>query len=188
MSIMEFLKEFLPGFAATILGIPIGLWANSYLVAQAKTAKKKEEQTRLYNSLSAINAAITSNISQYKIAQQKHEKGEALLDFSLDSSTWDVVKNDVIQYLNDPNLRRQISFHFFRIEELRKIESIYLNKVVITTSALEPSRLSTEIVNHIEKIIQELSRESLNLQQTITSVQAQIANNYRLLPKNSGRN
>jgi hypothetical protein len=187
MDIAEFFKNFLPGFAATVLGIPVGLWANSLVVAQAEEAKRKEEATRLYDSLATINEALTFNILQSGIMLQEHMNGKAFFYVQLDSSTWDVVKKDIIQYLDDPALRRRIANHFSRIEEIRRIESIYLDSVVGVMSALyELPPLKQTLSGELPRIIDQVAKEAQMLKQHIDSVQAKILSKYRL-PKNLGK-
>lgn len=183
MDIAEFFKNFLPGFTATVLGIPVGLWANSWVVAQTEKAKRKEEAVRLYHSLAALDEALHFNILQSGMMLREHMNGQAFFDFKLDSSTWEVVKNDVIQYLDNPPLRKKIAFHFSRIEELRKIESIYLDSAVGIMSALGQSPLRQTLNEDLPGRISQLIQVAQELRQDIDSVQVKIVSKYRL-PRN----
>lgn len=180
INMSEFWKAFLPSFIATILGVGLAtlgaIWTNNKVIAQTEKAKRKEEVVKLVRSLTVIKEALTFNNEHFLNMLQLHKNDNSIFYFRCDDSTWDVVKNDVVQYLHNPALQRRIAYHFSLIKELRKIEAIYLDSSVGAIASLQHGQapLKQVIGTHIPEIIQELIDEADILIQQINSVQAKI--------------
>ncbi len=179
----EFWKDFLPNFAATICGVILGalaaLLTNKIIVGLAEKAKRKEEVARLHRSLTAIKEALRFNIGEFALMLQYHMDNKAITYFRVDDSTWDVVNNDVVQYLHNPALQQRIAYHFSLIKELRKAEALYLDSslgviAVIAASQHGEALLKDGLSTDLPKIINELINEAGNLIKVIDSVQAKI--------------
>lgn len=181
----EFFKDFLPGFIATVLGIPIALpfalWTNSLIVAQTEKAKQKEEAASLFRSLTAIKEALTFNSLHFGIMLQTFKDNRIPLDDHVDSSTWDAVKADVVQYLDDPSLKRRIAYHFSRMKELHRLQAVYIENTVGTTASLwqEPP-LKQGLSEYLPEMIAKLLKEAQLLSEAIDLEQAKILRKYRL--------
>ena len=136
----QFWTNFWPNFASTLfgllLGLPLALWTNRIITSLQDRQNQKDKSQRLNNALQIIKATLTENQTRLSITVSALNNGEVQLDTQLDVSAWDAVKDDLSEYLHDPDLKKRIAYHFSRLNTMSKLNSMYLDLSVGIGSAL----------------------------------------------------
>jgi hypothetical protein len=135
-----FWSAFWPNFASTILGIvfgvPIGLALNRYALFIGEKRSRIREGERLRIALQSVGAALEFNRGRLSLFLRALRNDAVRLDPALDVSTWDVVKEQIVPLLDDPELPRRLAYHFDRLASLARLNALYLDAVVGMASTL----------------------------------------------------
>jgi|LakMenE18May11ns_1017448.scaffolds.fasta_scaffold9826124_2 hypothetical protein len=127
----QFWIDFWPNFTSTIfgllLGLPLALWTNR-IFTNAQNRQNIEEQTkRLNNALQILKQTLLENNNRLKTTIDTINDSKVQFDIQLDISAWDAVKDDITQYLHDPNLKRRVAYHFSRLNTIAELNTLYLD-------------------------------------------------------------
>lgn len=178
-----FLSAFWPNAAATVIGIvlglPFALWINRLALRNAEHSTLSNQVHRLNHALQVLISAMESNqglLSEYVTVLSESKVSWHL---NLDVSAWDTIKTDIIAELTDPDLRRQLAFHFMKLDALRKLNNDYLGFAFGTNASMSGSEKTRESIKGImESMCEELQANSADLIQ-----QCKTAQNAALLLK-----
>ncbi len=168
----EFFKNFLPNFGATVLGVllglPLALWTNRMISARIEKSKRIEEIASLDRALVSVVESLIFNRQCFSKMLNTLSNNQVTIDPALDYSTWDAVQRDIIQYLDDPSLQREIAYYFSRIRTLLQIQSMYLDSTNgITASLWDPPPLRQSLQTLLPKMIAELDERADTLMKDI---------------------
>lgn len=132
--------NFWPNFASTIggliIGLPIALWTNRKIIKEQTKKKEAEDIGRLSNALDIIKKTLIENNSKMLDLENTIYQNQVQWETRLDISAWDAVKNDIIQYLHNPNLQKRIAYHFSRLNTLSHLNGMYLESTTGVTSII----------------------------------------------------
>ncbi len=95
-----------------VVGLPLALWTNRWIVTHGERLKSHEEQARLDRALSVLAGALKFNRTKFVIVSKVLDEGNASLDIGVDYSAWDASRSEVTPYLGDPELQQRIAYHF----------------------------------------------------------------------------
>ena len=166
-----FWQNFWPNFTSTlaglILGLPIALLTNRLLFSWQNRKQKMEETGRLHQALTNILNTLTENHIKLLTTQHLLDQHQLPLDTSFDTSAWEVMKNDVIQFLRNPDLKAKIAYHFSRLITLNKLCEKLSNFASIDVRAAIPNKektiedLRNYIVSEIGVLIKDIDTISV---------------------------
>jgi hypothetical protein len=126
----RFLEAFWPSLASTalgvVLGLPVALWVNRRAMHWSERAKRKEEEGQLRLALGEVRASVDRNRSNAKKLQQAPGSLKLYNYPELDTMTWDAVRADIVNYLEDPSLRSMISRHYAQVAMLERYCEMYI--------------------------------------------------------------
>lgn len=170
-----FWLNFWPGLASTIVGIivgvPIALWLAHYALAIQERARHAEERARLARGLESLAFAMRHNLDRLRHLTSSLEKDQIPFDVALDVTAWDVSKQEIIPFLQDAGLQREIGHHFTRLESIRRLTALLLEQSTGVASALRGSQqVRKTLSEHLRKEAQDLSREAEALAMRIEDV------------------
>lgn len=148
----EFWINFWPNFASTIgglvIGLPIALWTNRIIIKEQNRKQETEDLGRLNNALDIIKKTLIENADKMLDLENTIYGNEVQWETRLDTSAWDAVKNDIIQYLHNPNLQKRIAYHFSRLNTLSQLNSLYLESTTGVTSIITGREQMKEILKN----------------------------------------
>ncbi len=127
----RFFEAFWPDFASTVLGLflglPLALWAERRIASYSQRIKRQEEQRQFAVALQILTQTLTANRDRLRDLIRRLESGRVPFDTELDTSTWEAVKSEVTQHLQDPLLQGRIAYHFSRLGSVARLNNLYLN-------------------------------------------------------------
>lgn len=136
----QFWIDFWPNFTSTILGLllglPLALWTNRIIINTQGRQKQREEKEKLQNALQIIQQTLNENNTRLESTISTINIEMVQFDIQLDISAWDAVKEDITQYLNDPDLKKRIAYHFSRLATMARLNTMYLDYSAGILSAL----------------------------------------------------
>ena len=173
----EFWTAFWPNFASTlsglVLGIPLGLWVNHRMIAHSEKIRKTEENKRLHHALDTVNSALSFNQGKLRDLITTLKCDRAFLDPGIDQSAWEACREEIIPFLRDPVLQRQIAYHFAQLRSLTRLSNMYLDFVAGVGSALgRAPELRASLRDYIMNISDDPAAESTKIKGEIMNVQA----------------
>lgn len=163
-----FFAAFWPNAAATVAGIvfglPVALWINRFASKQAERSTLSNQAQRLDHALQVLISAMESNhglLSEYATVLSESKVSWRL---NLDISAWDAIKADIVAELTDPNLRRQLAFHFKKLDALRNLNNEYLGFAFGTNASMSNSDMvKKSIKGNMTSMCEELQIHSSEL-------------------------
>jgi hypothetical protein len=126
----SFWSGLLANLVGLIIGVPIGLWINRRVLRYSERLKKMEQHQKLKIALELINVVLIENDRRLKRSIELLTSAHVAFDTGLDASMWEIVKPDVIQYLNDLRLKASIANYFSNLSGLIKLHEHYLDYAV----------------------------------------------------------
>ncbi|MBF6989294.1 hypothetical protein [Cupriavidus sp. IK-TO18] len=134
-----FWAGFWPNVAATFLGViagvPVALWLNRLSIRQANARLRAGELEHLRVGLEAVLTAFNHNRPRIR-ALLEMPTDQFPLDLELDTSAWEVSRDQIVPVLREADLQRRIAYHFDRLQSLARLSALYLETVTGVTSAL----------------------------------------------------
>ena len=80
-------------------------------------------------TLQTILESLTYNQNRLLPLPEKLERNVNIFDSKLDTYGWEVVKPEVIQFLEDPQAKHKLSRYFARIEKTDDLMDLYIRHV-----------------------------------------------------------
>jgi len=163
-----FLTSFWPNAAATLAGIvfglPVALWINRLALKNSERSTLSNQAQRLEHALQVLNAAMESNHSLLSNYAAVLSESKVSWHLNLDVSAWDAIKTDVVAELTEPELRRQLAFHFMKLDALRNLNTEYLGFAFGTNASMEGSEEVRECIKeNMGSMCEELQAQSSEL-------------------------
>jgi hypothetical protein len=173
-----FFARFLPVFAATFLGVLLSFVLNRFIEQRQEEKERQEEIGQLNRALDAIVEAIEHNQESLSNIRDVLASGQIIMDPALDYSTWDAVKRDIVQYLHDPELQRQIAFHFSRMEAISNLNDRLVNYSSGVASAVGGSEnLRDSLRDYMRGLVSDRIQESEEILTDIERARDNISGN-----------
>lgn len=114
----SFWLEFWPSFAATVLGVVIGipcaLWTNRWIVSVAerkRLAIDDAERNALVETILGALKETGAGLTEVRNLSPGNRTGPRLLD----SGTWDALKRRLQRNLGPPDLIRRLAFYWLQL-------------------------------------------------------------------------
>jgi hypothetical protein len=163
-----FVTAFWPNAAATIvgvvLGLPVALWINRLALKNTERGAHRAQVQRLDHALQVLISAMESN--QSLLAEYANVLSESKVSWrlNLDVSAWDAIKADIVAELTDPDLRRQLAFHFMKLNALRDLNQEYLGFAFGTNASMSGSeKVRESIKTNMKTMCEELQKHAVEL-------------------------
>jgi hypothetical protein len=120
-----FWNNFWPNFISTILGLilglPIALWANRIIENSQSRKKLKVDKARLSRTIDILNKTLEQNRGLIQESMTLINDHKIQFEIIIDTSTWDAVKNEVIEFLHEPTIQKRLAYHFLRLRSFRDL-------------------------------------------------------------------
>lgn len=163
-----FLTAFWPNAAATIvgvvLGLPIALWINRLTLKREEHATLQIKTQRLDHALRVLIAAMDVNLALLADYAQELANSKIAWRLNLDVSAWQAIRDDFSAELTDPNLRRQLAFHFTKLKALLALNQEYLSFAFGTNASMSGAeKVRESIKNNMQLMCQELQVQATQL-------------------------
>ena len=163
-----FLAAFWPNAAATVagivLGLPVALWINRLALKNTERSTLSNQAQRLNHALQVLIAAMESNQSVLGEYATVLSESKVSWRLNLDVSAWDAIKTDIVAELTDPDLRRQLAFHFMKLNALRNLNTEYLGFAFGTNASMSGSeKVRESIKGNMKSMCEELQVHSSEL-------------------------
>ena len=127
----QFWIDFWPNFTSTVfglfLGLPLALWTNRIFSNTQNKQNIAEQTQRLNNALEILKQTLLENNDRLKTTINTINGSQVQFDIQLDISAWTAVKDDIVQYLHDPNLKKRVAYHFSRLSTIAQLNTMYLD-------------------------------------------------------------
>jgi hypothetical protein len=171
----QFWADFWPNFVSTLvgllIGLPIALWTNRIIIIKESKKQKVVDSNRLKKALTIIKQTLQENRERILNTKNILEDNKVQLETEFDTSAWDSVKTDIIQFLHDPELQKQIAYHFSRLVTLVKLNEMYLDSATGMTATLTGIQTTKDALkNHILKNINFLTIDTDKILQKIEDI------------------
>jgi DNA-binding IclR family transcriptional regulator len=112
----SFIEAFVPNLAATVIGVaggvPIALWLNRKALAHQDAVKRSESRERLRQALEGLAGAADEDMKLLTFARDMMAAGGLVTGLSINLSTWEVVRADVIANLPSLQVRLRLARFF----------------------------------------------------------------------------
>jgi len=163
-----FLTAFWPNAAATIvgvvLGLPIALWINRLALKNAEQSNLALKVQRLDHALTVLVAAMESNLLLLESYASILADSKVTWHLNLDVSAWEAIKDDFAAELTDPDLRRQLAFHFRELNSLLSLNAEYLGFSFGTNASMSGSeQVKASIKANMQSMCEELQRQATQI-------------------------
>ena len=151
-----FWDNFYPNFISTvlglILGLPIALWTSRILESFQEKKKKRLEKERLKRAIEVIDKTLTDNKDWINQSGQIIKDNKIQFELIIDTSTWDAVKNEIIEFLHDPVIQKRLAYHFSRLKSYERLYSMYIDfskgvNAIISSSEKTREVIKTQLLN-----------------------------------------
>ena len=163
-----FLTAFWPHAAATlvgiVLGLPVALWINRLALKNTERSTLRVQVQRLDHALQVLISAMESNQSLLGEYANVLSESKVSWRLNLDVSAWDVIKADIVAELTDPDLRRQLAFHFMKLNSLRALNQEYLGFAFGTNASMSSAeKVRESIKTNMKSMCEELQSHAVEL-------------------------
>jgi len=163
-----FLTAFWPNAAATIvgvvLGLPIALWINRLTLKSAEHSTLQLKVQRLEHALRVLIAAMEANLVLLADYAKVLSDSKIAWRLNLDVSAWEAIRDDLAAELTDPDLRRQLAFHFMTLKALRALNQEYLGFAFGTNASMSSAeKVRESIKTNMQLMCQELQAQATQL-------------------------
>jgi hypothetical protein len=129
-----------------IIGVPLSLWVNRRIILYSENLKDKEKKQRLSIALQTLIQSLNENIQRLDDIAHILQLERLKLGFILDTSAWEAVKPEVIQYLHEPNLQGKIAYHFAKLSSFEKLNLLYQDyNIGILSSIMETQEVKASL-------------------------------------------
>ena len=169
---IDFWSSFMSGGLATIggliIGLPVALWTDRLIKKRELKIEKDEELKILNTALGIIRDVIDDNFAKLGKAYSTIQNEQVQTSLRLNTSAWDATKHDILKSLHNPDLKRNIAYHFEKLHSVETLNSLYLEKATGVSVALSGNKDTREVFkqNLIEEITS-LINESDELKKSI---------------------
>jgi hypothetical protein len=144
----SFWDQLWPALVATIagvvVGVPVALQVNAAIAARAARAAEAEARKRLVAGLIVVTVSLEANVARLKDISETVGAGRAPFDAGLDTARWDAVRDEVVEHLDDPDLKGRLASHFAGTEVLARLLRMYLDLVAGMAATLEGSQVTRQ--------------------------------------------
>jgi hypothetical protein len=168
----QFWSDFFPNFTSTvlglILGLPFALWTNRKIANSENNERQKEIKIIRENALKVLRKALDENCDKLQSNLEQIKNRTIAFDLELDISAWEIVKDDISENLYDLNLKKNLAFHFHRLNSITFISRMYLDHVMGIPATIDGNKNNKEALrNYLIKTIDKLSSEASDLKNLI---------------------
>jgi|ERR1051326_1026297 hypothetical protein len=129
-----FLASFFADFAATALGVliglPLALWTNRKIAEHGERQRRHEQETRLAHALEVVGRALTHNRDRFEFLGGVLAETHATFDPALDYSAWEATQGEIGPLVRDAELQQRLAYHFARVRSLSDLHKDYLSYFV----------------------------------------------------------
>jgi len=159
---------FFPNLASTLIGVivglPIALWLNKLAGGAAERRRLSDRRATLRKGLCGLLAALAHNRQRLEVLIETLKQNKAPFETALDTAAWEASREEIVPYLESPDLQRRIAFHFGRLQTVTRLCSLYLDLAAGVASVIggvENTRnalrnhlvgTSTELLAQIEQL------------------------------------
>ncbi len=163
-----FLRDFWPNLVATviglILGLPIALWTNRWMLAHEQRAEGVEALARLRVGLESIRAAVVSNTRRSKQLVDLLRNNEAILDLGIDTTTWEVNRTDVVPLIRDPALRTRLGHYFERVATACRLgDALVAHNMALAGARIVSHGAKVELCKAITRMFEDVDADGQGL-------------------------
>lgn len=171
----SFWPAFWPNLASTVIGVvvglPIALWINAKSNKTAIANRRADDSAALRHGILALLEGFVHNQKQLRTLIVTLAENKALFDLGLDTSAWDISKEQIVPLLKKPELARRVAFHFSTLIAQSRLSNLYLDQVAGVAAAIggvEQTRAglkaylaskSTQLLTEGELLQNELKKE-----------------------------
>jgi len=158
----NFLDSFLPNILSTLIGVIVGLptalYANRKLNAFSNRSKKLEQLNRLSKSIEITNNSIINNKTALITMLANVNEKTSVLTTNLDITSWDIVKNELINNQINPIITNKLAYYFNQITNIEILCRKHLDYTIGVNAALGFGAEDTKktITLHIRKSVPNL--------------------------------
>jgi hypothetical protein len=135
-----FWDAFLPGVAATLIGVFVGLpaafWLDRHIRAAGEQRQKAEMRKRLVDALTIIVDSLAYNQGVLRTTITVLIDNQVPFEAPLDYSAWDATKLEIVEYLKDPQLKHSLATYFAHLESFRRLFEMYQQYTIGLEAAL----------------------------------------------------
>lgn len=146
----DFMSAFLPDLLSTVvgvgIGIPIGLWGNRRLVAEANTKRRQVEAAELSALVRTVLKALahtSSELSRFANLRPGDRTGPRILD----SGTWDALKGRLPREFGPPEVVQRLAFYWVQLIAFNRFHRDILESELRGELAGDPLDVSCNLRN-----------------------------------------
>jgi len=151
-----FLDAFWPNFAATVigiaLGVPVALCLNRKAVELASKQAKAEDDARLKNALVFLVASIDHNVEKLAVFQESLNGNSLVFELGIDVAAWDATQSQITKILGNPDLYRKMALHYSSLENIMRIYISYFDMITGLMSAMTGAEVQREYMRNFLKL------------------------------------
>ena len=175
-----FLTAFFANFAATVLGVLIGLplamWTNRKIAAHGESQRRANEESRLAHALEVVARALSHNRDRFEFLAGVLAETHATFDPALDSSAWEATKGEIAPLLRDSELQHRLAYHFARVQSLCDLHKDYLGYFVGVSATVSGAEAAKSRLRDVLTNMQsELDVDAEQLVMRLEAAQARLA-------------
>jgi hypothetical protein len=159
----DFWRQFLQNFAATLLGVAIGIPVAFWWDRFQHRRRQADELERLRIALLTIVDAIDVNTKTFHaVLAEIVEKPFYAPD--LDVARWAAVQGEVIAHMRDPELQGDLAHYFERVAAFREANRLY---AMAETNGTASDRSKKDIRGAIVWLAHELLKQTADLERRL---------------------
>lgn len=118
---LNFLHDLLPTLVGVVLGVPIALWLAHKADRLQRAGRRADNLRRLRKSVATLATALRENADALVRLSESISPDSVPLDSDVDDTAWDVTHQEIVPYLDDPELVRHLARHFSQLAPITRI-------------------------------------------------------------------
>ncbi len=175
-----FLDAFWPNLAATVLGVvlgvPIALFLNRYLLQHQRRFESAEMNRRLRGAIDVLVDACQYNIKVLNTMRELSLSGRVMHSPDLRLTTWDSVGTILSSSCSEPGLLQMLSHHWLRLHRIQALsDEIFAREVAKSLPAITDQDVAQEFWQVLHDSALNLSAHASEAVQKLEQLKTQIA-------------
>jgi hypothetical protein len=117
----SFVPTLVANALAVIFGVPFAFWVNGRTSRAAESRRRADDEQLLAQSLKALLNSIENSKNVLRSLETIIAQREPLLDYFLETDTWQTLRPAIAALMKDPATVRELSAYFSDLEVVSRI-------------------------------------------------------------------
>lgn len=154
--VAQFFDGFWPNFAATALGlalgVPVGLAVDRFRQRQTQGIEAERDQARLVETVAQVVQWMEANdkvLAEIVIALHPPDTTSVVVEAAIQIAPWEVVRPDFLRLVNSPDVKVDVAAWFERLQRVKALCAQHAELGLGVASSLSAAPANREAVRRV---------------------------------------